>query len=143
MGVSLKYKFTLNAVLVLFYCVICNLLFLWQFHHWLIIVFYNCNLSCYIENLSSTMTHWRPLHMLILNAGVFGLAYTKTEDDLEMTFQVNHLAQFYLTKLLWEVLAASSPSRVVIVSSESHRYMEPLTVTLGCNRVIWSFVDWI
>lgn len=81
--------------------------------------------------------------MLILNAGVFGLAYTKTEDDLEMTFQVNHLAQFYLTKLLWEVLAASSPSRVVIVSSESHRYMEPLTVTLGCNRVIWSFVDWI
>lgn len=65
--------------------------------------------------------------MLILNAAVFGLPYTKTEDDLEMTFQVNHLAQFYLTKLLWEILATSSPSRVVIVSSESHRYIELTT----------------
>ncbi|XP_062609573.1 WW domain-containing oxidoreductase-like, partial [Saccostrea cucullata] len=62
-----------------------------------------------------------PLHLLILNAAVFGLPFTKTEDDIEMTFQVNHLAQFYLTKLLWEVLASSSPSRIVIVSSESHR----------------------
>lgn len=62
--------------------------------------------------------------MLILNAGVFGLPYTKTEDDLEMTFQVNYLAQFYLTKLLWEILATSSPSRVVIVSSESHRFSD-------------------
>ncbi|XP_061189876.1 WW domain-containing oxidoreductase-like [Saccostrea echinata] len=62
-----------------------------------------------------------PLHLLILNAAVFGLPFTKTEDDIEITFQVNHLAQFYLTKLLWEVLASSSPSRIVIVSSESHR----------------------
>ncbi|XP_022286339.2 WW domain-containing oxidoreductase-like [Crassostrea virginica] len=65
-----------------------------------------------------------PLHLLILNAAVFGLPYTNSEDDIEMTFQVNHLAQFYLTKLLWEVLAASSPSRIVIVSSESHRFSD-------------------
>lgn len=70
--------------------------------------------------------------MLILNAAVFGLPYTKTEDDLEMTFQVNHLAQFYLTKLLWEILATSSPSRVVIVSSESHRYIELIASRSPC-----------
>ncbi|XP_069112759.1 WW domain-containing oxidoreductase-like [Argopecten irradians] len=62
-----------------------------------------------------------PLHLLILNAGVFGLPYTATEDGLESTFQVNHLAHFYLTKLLRDVLISSQPSRVIVLSSESHR----------------------
>ncbi|VDI74389.1 WW domain-containing oxidoreductase [Mytilus galloprovincialis] len=63
-----------------------------------------------------------PLHMLILNAGVFGLPYVVTENDLEMTFQVNHLSHFYLTKLLYDLLVSSAPSRVVVLSSESHRF---------------------
>lgn len=63
----------------------------------------------------------RPLHYLILNAGVFGLPYVRTEDGLETTFQVNHLAHFYLTKLLMNMLVKSSPSRVIVLSSESHR----------------------
>lgn len=63
-----------------------------------------------------------PLHVLILNAGVFGLPYLVTENDLEMTFQVNYLSQFYLTKLLQDILIASAPGRVVVVSSESHRF---------------------
>ncbi|RUS82634.1 hypothetical protein EGW08_009587 [Elysia chlorotica] len=62
-----------------------------------------------------------PLHVLILNAGVFGLGFKITEDNLEQTFQVNHLAQFYLTKLLVNVLMESAPARVIVVSSESHR----------------------
>jgi len=62
-----------------------------------------------------------PLHLLILNAGVFGLGHSTTQDGLETTWQVNHLAQFYLTKLLTTVLLASVPARVVVVSSESHR----------------------
>lgn len=57
--------------------------------------------------------------MLILNAGVFGLSYSKTVDGYETTFQVNHLSQFYLTMLLHPLL--TDGSRVVIVSSESHR----------------------
>ncbi|XP_041375570.1 WW domain-containing oxidoreductase-like [Gigantopelta aegis] len=65
-----------------------------------------------------------PLHMLILNAAVFGLPHTLTEDDLEMTFQVNHLSHFYLTSLLEDVLLASAPARVVVVSSESHRFTD-------------------
>ncbi|KAK0043097.1 WW domain-containing oxidoreductase [Biomphalaria pfeifferi] len=65
-----------------------------------------------------------PLHILILNAGVFGAGYTLTEDNLEMTFQVNHLSHFYLTKLLVNTLMKSAPARVVVVSSESHRFSD-------------------
>ncbi|XP_026500149.2 WW domain-containing oxidoreductase [Vanessa tameamea] len=59
------------------------------------------------------------LDMLILNAGVFGLSYEETEDKLDRTFQVNHLSHTYLALLLEPLLKKGS--RVVFVSSESHR----------------------
>ncbi|XP_078688757.1 WW domain-containing oxidoreductase-like isoform X1 [Branchiostoma floridae x Branchiostoma belcheri] len=72
-----------------------------------------------------------PLHILVLNAGLFGLPWQLTEDGLESIFQVNHLGQFYLTQLLEDVLVKSAPARVVVVTSESHRFVElkglPLT----------------
>ena len=64
----------------------------------------------------------RPLHLLVCNAAVFGIPYTLSEDGLEMNFAVNHLGHFYLTWLLQDVLVSSRPSRVVVVSSESHRF---------------------
>ncbi|XP_076449544.1 WW domain-containing oxidoreductase-like [Babylonia areolata] len=70
---------------------------------------------------SYAATGW-PLHLLVLNAGVFGLPWGETEDGIEVTFQVNHLAQFYLTHLLTPVLVKSAPARVIVVSSESHRF---------------------
>ena len=75
-----------------------------------------------VRFLTSFLCNFRPLHLLILNAAVFGQPYTQTEDGLEITFQVNHLSHFYLTKLLWTVLMNSAPARVIVVSSESHRY---------------------
>lgn len=60
------------------------------------------------------------LDMLILNAGVFGIPYTETEDNYEATFQVNHLSHMYFTILLEPLLKRGS--RVVFVSSESHRF---------------------
>lgn len=48
-----------------------------------------------------------------------GLPYTRTEDDLEITFQVSHLAHFHLTLQLEELLDHNT--RVVVLSSESHR----------------------
>ncbi|XP_059055509.1 WW domain-containing oxidoreductase [Achroia grisella] len=60
------------------------------------------------------------LDILILNAGVFGLPYTETGDNLEMIFQVNHLSHMYLALLLEPLLKHSS--RVIFVSSESHRF---------------------
>ncbi|CAE1272785.1 WWOX [Acanthosepion pharaonis] len=65
-----------------------------------------------------------PLHILILNAGVFGLPYTATEDNVEITFQVNHLSHFYLSLLLKDVMVSSNPCRIVVVSSESHRFSD-------------------
>lgn len=62
------------------------------------------------------------LDILILNAGVFGLPYTETEDRLETTFQVNHLSHMYLALLLEPLLRKGS--RVVFVSSESHRFAD-------------------
>ena len=63
----------------------------------------------------------RPLNILILNAGVFSMPYTLTEDGYESTFQSNHLGHFYLVKLLLDTLIKSAPARVISVSSESHR----------------------
>lgn len=59
--------------------------------------------------------------MLILNAAVMGLPYEQSVDGIEMHFAVNHLAHFYLTKLLVPLMCESAPARVVVVSSESHR----------------------
>lgn len=60
------------------------------------------------------------IDLLILNAGVFGLPHTLTPDNLETTFQVSHLSHFYLSKLLERRL--DRRSRVVVLSSESHRF---------------------
>ncbi|KAG6445734.1 WW domain-containing oxidoreductase [Manduca sexta] len=60
------------------------------------------------------------LDMVILNAGLFGLPYTETTDQLETIYQVNHLSHMYLALLLEPLLKKGS--RVVFVSSESHRY---------------------
>ncbi|OWK16399.1 WWOX [Cervus elaphus hippelaphus] len=64
------------------------------------------------------------LHVLVCNAAVFGLPWTLTKDGLETTFQVNHLGHFYLVQLLQDVLCRSAPARVVVVSSESHRFTD-------------------
>ena len=62
------------------------------------------------------------LHVLINNAGTFEGGRSETEDGLESTFAVNHLAPFLLTNMLLPVLVASSPSRIVTVSSTGHGY---------------------
>ncbi|XP_043937522.1 WW domain-containing oxidoreductase-like [Protopterus annectens] len=65
-----------------------------------------------------------PLHILICNAATFAQPWQMTEDGFEYTFQVNHLGHFYLVQLLQDVLQRSAPSRVVVVSSESHRFTD-------------------
>lgn len=76
-----------------------------------------------VFNFNWSLISIRSLDILILNAGVFGLPYSNTVDGLETLFQVNHLSHLYLTLLLEEPLSKAAPSRVVVVSSESHRYI--------------------
>ena len=60
------------------------------------------------------------IDVLISNAGTVFARRTVTDDGLEATFEVNHLAGFLLTELLKQRLRCSAPSRVVITSSVGH-----------------------
>ena len=66
------------------------------------------------------------LDTLVLNAGVFGIGCRTTpEDGLEEMFQVNFLSQFYLASRLKTLMSKSTKPRMVVVTSESHRFVDP------------------
>ena len=62
------------------------------------------------------------LHVLVCNAGLYMGQYQATADGLESTVGVCHFGHFLLTTLLLDKLRSAAPARVVVVSSESHRY---------------------
>src|ERR1700688_1495914 len=61
------------------------------------------------------------IDVLINNAGAMFGSRQITEDNLELTFALNHMAYFVLTLGLRERLFTSSPSRVVNTASDAHR----------------------
>jgi len=61
------------------------------------------------------------LHVLLNNAGAIHTRRQLSADGLEVTFALNHLAYFLLTRELLPLLEASAPSRVVNVASSAHR----------------------
>jgi NAD(P)-dependent dehydrogenase (short-subunit alcohol dehydrogenase family) len=62
-----------------------------------------------------------PLHALVLNAGIQQMrGPVPSADGFELTFAVNHLGHFLLTNLLLDVLLASAPARILVVSSGVH-----------------------
>jgi NAD(P)-dependent dehydrogenase (short-subunit alcohol dehydrogenase family) len=64
--------------------------------------------------------HFPVLHVLLHNAGVFDNAHHTTEDGLERSFAVNHVAPFLLTRELLPLLERNAPARVITVSSIAH-----------------------
>jgi len=63
------------------------------------------------------------LHVVVNNAGIFAGERVVTDDGIELTFAVNHIAAFLLTELLaprLEASAASQPSRVINMASVAH-----------------------
>ncbi|XP_047969537.1 short-chain dehydrogenase TIC 32, chloroplastic-like isoform X1 [Salvia hispanica] len=68
-----------------------------------------------------------PLNILINNAGVMATPFMLSQDNIEMQFATNHLGHFLLTNLLLENMKKTAnesgkEGRIVIVSSEAHRY---------------------
>jgi retinol dehydrogenase 12 len=61
------------------------------------------------------------IDVLVNNAGALFSSRRVTEDGLERTFALNHVAYFVLTHGLRERLAAAAPARVVNVASDAHQ----------------------
>ncbi|UJR07181.1 hypothetical protein I4U23_011469 [Adineta vaga] len=63
-----------------------------------------------------------PIHILICNAGIMAVPYTKTKDGFESQFGINHLAHYLLVTSLLSELELGKPSRVIMVSSVLNKF---------------------
>ncbi len=62
------------------------------------------------------------IHVLVNNAGRASKARSLSADGFEMTFAVNHLAPFLLTRELLPLLRAGAPARIVNVASVAEKH---------------------
>jgi NAD(P)-dependent dehydrogenase (short-subunit alcohol dehydrogenase family) len=75
-----------------------------------------------MNRLTSEIAAIEPrIDVLINNAGAMFAARSVTEDGLERTFAVNHMAYFVLAVRLKERLVAAAPARIVNTASDAHR----------------------
>lgn len=70
------------------------------------------------EDISTRYDH---LDVLINNAGIYQTQFKKSADGFEMNLAVNYLAVYVLTKNLLKLIVKSSPSRIINVSSITHK----------------------
>jgi NAD(P)-dependent dehydrogenase (short-subunit alcohol dehydrogenase family) len=77
------------------------------------------------------------LHVLVNNAAVVEGNRVVTKDGLEEVFVVNYLSQFLLTNLLLDTMTASSPARIVNVTSSVHAEInfDDLQMEKGYNAI--------
>ena len=74
-----------------------------------------------VRDLAATVVErCNRLDVLVNNAGLILAERTLTEDGIETTFAINHLAPFLLTNLVRERMEQSAPSRIVTVASGVH-----------------------
>jgi NAD(P)-dependent dehydrogenase (short-subunit alcohol dehydrogenase family) len=74
------------------------------------------------------------IDVLVNNAGAMNAKRRLTDDGVELTWAVNHLAPFLLTKLLLERITASAPARIVTTSSGAHNGAEIPFDDVGAER---------
>ena len=70
---------------------------------------------------AEVLARYPKLDVLVNNAGAMHTTRQVTEDGIELTWAVNHLAPFLLTTLLLDRLKASAPARVITTASEAHQ----------------------
>lgn len=73
------------------------------------------------EMAGDILAEYERLDVLIHNAGVFMTERRLSEDGMEMTLAVNHIAPFLLTHLLLDLVCRSAPARIIVVSSTTHQ----------------------
>lgn len=96
----------------------------------------NSKLRSVRDFATAFLARHKHLHALVLNAGISGIGVPHseraTEDGFQLVFQVNFLAAFLLAQLLLPRLKATAveapiaPVRVVLLSSVTHRTVEPI-----------------
>lgn len=64
----------------------------------------------------------RPLHILVNNAGALFHRFEESPEGVEMSWALNHLGYFHLTRLLQEKIIESAPARIINVSSVAHNF---------------------
>src|SRR5215472_2938197 len=69
---------------------------------------------------ADVLARYPRLDVLVNNAGAVYATRQLTEDGIELTWAVNHLAPFLLTTLLLDRLRESAPARIVTTSSRAH-----------------------
>ena len=75
-----------------------------------------------MKRVAAEIAHKEPrIDVLINNAGAMFASRRLTEDGLELTFALNHMAYFVVTQELRERLVASAPARVVNTASAAHQ----------------------
>ena len=82
-----------------------------------------CDLSSQasIHELASEVhARFSRIDVLLNNAGAIFARRQMTDDGIEKTFAVNHLAPFLLTNLLLDLVRAAPAGRILTVASESH-----------------------
>jgi NAD(P)-dependent dehydrogenase (short-subunit alcohol dehydrogenase family) len=70
---------------------------------------------------SQIADHESRIDILINNAGALFATRQLTEDGLERTFALNHMAYFVMTEGLRERLSAASPARIINTASAAHQ----------------------
>ncbi len=90
----------------------------------------NINVGFFVADFSSFQeikkmsgeihSKYERIDVLINNAGVFMNEKELSRDGFEITFAVNHLAHFLLTKLLMDLLQKAPKARIVNVASMAH-----------------------
>jgi len=66
------------------------------------------------------LARYQRIDVLVNNAGAMYATRQLSEDGIELTWAVNHLAPFLLTNLLLERLKDSAPARIITTASGAH-----------------------
>jgi NAD(P)-dependent dehydrogenase (short-subunit alcohol dehydrogenase family) len=76
------------------------------------------------------------IDVLINNAGLHNTHRILTNEGFECVFCVNHLASFLLTRLLLDRMVSSTPSRILQINSQGHRFggLDPTDLTWQRRR---------